>query len=139
MSATPPDQIEALRQRLEQRQQELRGDLQRVDQERDDMPGRTPREEVEDSAEQGEQISHEAVRDAEQERDVDELRDIAAALVRIEQGGYGVCIDCGVDIPLARLHAQPAAARCIDCQAAHERANGSLQRASPPPGTDLGG
>jgi DnaK suppressor protein len=50
------------------------------------------------------------------ERETAELRQIDAALARIEAGSYGQCIDCGVDIPAARLHAAPEAARCIACQ-----------------------
>ena len=34
---------------------------------------------------------------------------------------YGRCVDCGVDIDPRRLLAQPAAARCIRCQAEAER------------------
>ena len=45
-----------------------------------------------------------------------ELRAVEAALQRIGLGNYGQCVDCGVDIPVARLHAAPTAARCISCQ-----------------------
>jgi len=44
-----------------------------------------------------------------------ELRMIEAALRRVEAGEYGVCVNCGEDIPLARLEAVPHAARCADC------------------------
>jgi DnaK suppressor protein len=54
-------------------------------------------------------------------RDLNELREVEAALQRVEDGSYGTCIDCGKDIDVARLHAQPSARRCIACQAAHER------------------
>jgi RNA polymerase-binding protein DksA len=131
MAAPQPEQVESLRRRLEQRQTELRSELQRIDEEREGRPLRTPREEVEDPGEQGEQLSEEAVRDAEQGRDVEELREIVVALARIDQGGYGVCVDCGVDIPLARLQAQPMAARCIDCQERFEKTHRTTPRASP--------
>lgn len=45
-----------------------------------------------------------------------ELNLVQAALRRIEDGSYGRCIDCGVQIPAARLQAAPEAARCIRCQ-----------------------
>lgn len=51
------------------------------------------------------------------EHETAKLGDIAAALERIQAGTYGVCTDCGVSIPPARLHAYPTAKRCIDCQA----------------------
>jgi RNA polymerase-binding transcription factor DksA len=58
---------------------------------------------------------------AEVTRDLGELRELEAAHRRIADGTYGLCADCGADIPLARLHAQPAAARCAGCQARHEK------------------
>jgi RNA polymerase-binding protein DksA len=54
-------------------------------------------------------------------RDVAELRQIEAALGRIEDGSYGVCSVCGLDIAAARLQASPAAERCIVCQSAFEK------------------
>lgn len=54
-------------------------------------------------------------------RHVGEIRDIDAALLRIAQGGYGVCIDCEEDIDVQRLRAYPTAKRCLACQVAHER------------------
>lgn len=49
-------------------------------------------------------------------RESAELDTIDAALKRIENGSYGVCVDCGADIPAARLHAAPETPRCISCQ-----------------------
>jgi DnaK suppressor protein len=54
-------------------------------------------------------------------RDADELRDIEAARRRLEDGSYGICIDCGAEIGFERLHVEPEAARCIECQRRHER------------------
>ena len=50
------------------------------------------------------------------DRESAELNQVQAALDRIAAGRYGVCIDCGTDIPAARLHATPEAERCIACQ-----------------------
>lgn len=50
------------------------------------------------------------------DREAEELAAIDAALNRIETGTYGECIDCGVQIPAARLDASPEVARCIPCQ-----------------------
>ena len=52
-----------------------------------------------------------------------ETRDVTlrASLRRIEEGTYGVCTECGVDIPFERLTAAPLAHRCIDCQAIAEK------------------
>lgn len=61
------------------------------------------------------------LRNAQIERDVLELRDIEAALERINDGTYGLCTRCGGDIAVARLRANPSAERCIACQAAYEK------------------
>ena len=45
------------------------------------------------------------------------LKLIEAALERLADGEYGVCVDCGEDIPAARLAIDPATARCVDCAA----------------------
>jgi DnaK suppressor protein len=44
------------------------------------------------------------------------IRTIDLALKRIEASVYGDCMDCGAEIPLARLTATPQALRCISCQ-----------------------
>ena len=49
-------------------------------------------------------------------RHVVEIREVEAAMGRIESGHFGVCTHCGEDIPAARLDVQPAAARCVGCQ-----------------------
>ncbi len=55
-----------------------------------------------------------------------ELAAIDQALKRIQSGQYGLCIDCGVDIPTARLHANPTALRCVACQEKAEQAKGGV-------------
>lgn len=49
-------------------------------------------------------------------RESAELDQVDAALRRIDDGSYGQCIDCGREIPAARLQATPEVARCIACQ-----------------------
>lgn len=44
-----------------------------------------------------------------------EITAIRRALLRLETGDYGLCVECGATIPAARLRAQPAAALCIAC------------------------
>lgn len=64
------------------------------------------------------------------ERETAELAAIDAALARIADGTYGQCSDCGVDIPTARLHANPVALRCVACQDAREHAHGGTAHPS---------
>lgn len=44
-----------------------------------------------------------------------EIGQIRAALLRIENGFYGTCSSCGKPIARARLEARPIATRCIEC------------------------
>jgi DnaK suppressor protein len=45
------------------------------------------------------------------------LTEIDAALRRLDDGSYGVCVRCGRAIAPARLAARPAAVTCITCAA----------------------
>ena len=44
-----------------------------------------------------------------------------SALARIENGGYGTCVNCGAQIAPERLEAMPWATLCIDCKRKEER------------------
>lgn len=57
---------------------------------------------------------------AEIEVDRTRLEEIEQALAQMANRRYGICADCGADIPRARLFAQPAAIRCTACQTAAE-------------------
>ena len=48
------------------------------------------------------------------------LRQIDAALDRLDAGRYGRCAECGEEIAASRLKALPFAVRCLDCQEARE-------------------
>ena len=50
------------------------------------------------------------------------LSKINDALVRLGQGNYGNCFDCGEEIAEKRLRALPFAVRCKDCEEARENA-----------------
>jgi DnaK suppressor protein len=49
------------------------------------------------------------------------LKEIEGALVRIEEGTYGTCVNCGKPIAEERLGAIPWATYCIDCKRLLER------------------
>ena|SRR5689334_24260753 len=51
------------------------------------------------------------------------LGDVRAALRAINEGSYGVCMECGEDIAPRRLATIPWAAFCVTCQKALERRN----------------
>jgi RNA polymerase-binding transcription factor DksA len=49
------------------------------------------------------------------------LAETAAALERMEQDTFGLCEDCQMEIPAARLQALPYTRHCIDCARMSER------------------
>jgi RNA polymerase-binding transcription factor DksA len=59
----------------------------------------------------------------------DEEERVKAARRALQDGSYGVCIDCGKDIPPARLEAMPESIRCVEHQSLHE---GRLRQAGGP-------
>lgn len=44
-----------------------------------------------------------------------EIQAIKNALLRLEEGEYGYCEDCGENIPSKRLELTPTAVRCVNC------------------------
>lgn len=49
------------------------------------------------------------------------LSKIEEALIRIEDGEYGICEECGCDINVKRLEARPVTTLCIDCKTLQEK------------------
>ena len=67
---------------------------------------------------------------AEVDRDAAELRRIDAALLRLNAGSYGACVDCSQAIPLPRLKAEPTAQRCVTCQELYEKTHAGVSTPS---------
>jgi DnaK suppressor protein len=63
------------------------------------------------------------------ERERRTVGEIESALTRMKTGEYGVCANCGVAIPRARLEALPWARVCVNC-AEHGSKPGGLRAAS---------
>ena len=55
------------------------------------------------------------------DREKQKLKQIDDALDRIEESTYGLCEECGVKIPRARLKVVPFAKYCVECKEAIER------------------
>ncbi len=68
-----------------------------------------------DSSEQAQERENDEVVDAIGNETRISLREVRAALDRIESGTYGECEVCGEDISLGRLQALPEATRCLSC------------------------
>jgi DnaK suppressor protein len=54
------------------------------------------------------------------------LKKIQEALVRIDDGVYGICAGCGEEIGVKRLEARPVTDLCIDCKTLQENQEKSM-------------
>jgi RNA polymerase-binding transcription factor DksA len=100
----------ALAERLRARLAELAGRSDRIE---DDLRGALDADYAEQASEIADDEALEEV-DAVLQAEAGQIR---AALMRIENGTYGTCGNCGETIAPARLEAEPAATRCIKCAA----------------------
>ena len=90
---------------------------------------------IETSADALDQIQHAVERElalGTLARESSGLRETRAALRRIEDGSYGICMDCEEEINLKRLTAVPWAARCIACQERADREGAASEAADEP-------
>lgn len=113
-------QTSQIRVRLLDRSDELREDIQRELRKYDDETYSRLADRVADSGEQSFADLLVDVNLAEITRDVMEFRDIEAALLRLAERSYGLCVSCEESIDSHRLESNPAVARCLKCQQAFE-------------------
>jgi RNA polymerase-binding protein DksA len=107
------DHYAQIRDRLLAKQTELVRRLQSI---KDNLTGGRSA----DSQEQAQELENAEVVDALGNEVRIEISKIARALDQIKNNTYGVCVDCGETIPMARLQAYPFADRCIRCATAAE-------------------
>lgn len=102
--------IDTRKAALEARLAELKGRLVRIEDELEQPAS-------ENFSEQATEREDEEVLEDLGAAGVQEIRKIEAALDRIRQGTYGICVNCGDPIDEKRLDAVPAAPLCADCAA----------------------
>ncbi|MEA2478635.1 MAG: hypothetical protein QOJ07_557 [Thermoleophilaceae bacterium] len=56
---------------------------------------------------------------------------VEQAMERLAAGTYGTCVDCGKEIPPARLEVHPEAIRCVEDQARYEATHGAATGPGP--------
>jgi len=56
------------------------------------------------------------------DRESNLIKKYQTALRRIEEGEFGICEDCGEEIPFNRLRARPVTTKCIRCKTREEHA-----------------
>ena len=111
-----PEPMQSVSRLLAQRERQLSAEVAAAQQQ-----GEANTREVSDRKDEAGASALTLVGAAELERDLAELRAIAGARQRIEDGSYGQCGDCGEAIGLERVLAQPTATRCTACQHTAER------------------
>ena len=114
-------QLEELRTTLKSRARQLRDEIQQTLRKSDDEQYTMIADQVRDLEDDSFADLMVDVNLAEIDRDLQELRLIDAAFLRMGDGTYGRCDSCDNPIEIARLRATPFASRCFDCQSAFER------------------
>lgn len=119
MAELSTEQIAELKRMLEEREQTLRDDIRREMNLQDnylDVATEVPDPGDASFADLSVDLGNAAV-----SRDLTELRTIQNAYARMDNGTYGECSNCGLDIPYERLMVQPMAERCAPCQGQREK------------------
>jgi DnaK suppressor protein len=119
----PKTRYSDLKQMLDERRREIQAEVQgkmRGVREEGTWGGKL--NEVLDAVESAEADIQEDLEFALVQMKSETLNKINDALVRLEQGNYGNCFDCGEEIAEKRLRALPFAVRCKDCEEARENA-----------------
>lgn len=119
----PKTRYSDLKQMLDERRREIQAEVQgkmRGVREEGTWGGKL--NEVLDAVESAEADIQEELEFALVQMKSETLSKINDALVRLEQGNYGNCFDCGEEIAEKRLRALPFAVRCKDCEEARENA-----------------
>lgn len=62
------------------------------------------------------------------DREREKLRHIDEALLRIQEGEYGICEECEEEIPVGRLRVVPFARYCVRCKADIEKIQAQTKR-----------
>lgn len=109
-----PKNLEAIKKQLLERKQELEKELIQLYQEKfsDDQ--------VQDIGDQALSSTMELFRSSFQDARLEEYNRIVRALEMIDEGAYGICVDCQQPISEKRLKSYPNATRCLPCQEAFE-------------------
>jgi RNA polymerase-binding protein DksA len=110
----------AIREQLEKKKAELTVRLERITENL--RRGYHP-----DSKERAKELEDSEVVDALGNEAREELRKISSALLRLDSGDYGICVECGLPIKEGRLKVYPYADECIECAEFDERRRSRLQ------------
>jgi DnaK suppressor protein len=119
----PKSRYHELKQMLEERRREIQSEVQgKIRDVRAEGSWSGKSSEVFDAGESSEADIQDDIEFALIQMKSETLNKINDALIRLEQGDYGNCFECGEEIAEKRLRALPFAVRCKDCEEARENA-----------------
>lgn len=111
--------LEAIKAQLLERKKELEEELAALSAER------VGEGEVQDIGDQALSSTMERLRISLQDTEFNEYQRIIKALEMVENGTYGICVDCEQPIAAKRLELYPNAMRCLVCQEEFEERQGT--------------
>ena len=114
------DRYQELRRILEDRRDEIAGEVQHKIRSVRTEATKTTKHRTADVAETSESDIQDDIEFALIQMKAEMLDKIDAALVRLEDGTYGYCYECGEEIAERRLRALPFAVRCKNCEEVRE-------------------
>lgn len=111
---SPIKDLEKVKKELQLKKNHLEQELMRMSQEKisDDQ--------VQDPGDQAMTSTLETLRTSLQATELMEYKRLVRALEKIEDGTYGICVDCSEQIKEKRVELYPNAERCLSCQEAFE-------------------
>jgi DnaK suppressor protein len=122
-----PKEREARERRREMLQQMLMRKRQEIIREIEGNLGQSLTEDQQRRLESARDVGDQALMDLERELGISlmEMRNrkrqsIDEALTRLNEGTYGICAECGIEISEKRLEAVPFAKLCVQCQSQQE-------------------
>jgi DnaK suppressor protein len=119
--SAPRSRYSELKQMLEERRREIHAEVQdKIRDVRSEGTWGGKQNEVFDAVESSEADIQDDIEFALIQMKSETLNKINDALVRLEQGDYGNCFECGEEIAEKRLRALPFAVRCKDCEEMRE-------------------
>ena len=109
--------VEYFKKKLEERQQQLRKNVSRTEQD-----GRaSDLDSAQDIADRAASSYNKEFLFSQSNNDRQLLNMVDSALARIREGSFGECVSCGKEINAKRLEAVPWTRHCIECQEKAEK------------------
>ena len=122
-----PKEREARERRRDALQKILLSKRQEILKEIEESLGQSLTEDQQRRLESARDVGDQALMDLERELGISlmEMRNrrrqsIDEALVRLTEGTYGICAECGIEVSEKRLEAVPFAKLCVECQSRQE-------------------